>query len=148
MISKAAQTEFLNILIKNTKNHIERAYPGGLAAKVKGRDLEILESIKGAISNAPPLQQTRCEACGGYFVPNSETQKFCSGKCRTAGHRKRNELQAFSDKVREAIPGKPFEIEYLLVPKGYSPFIVHYAGESYRDKTTKTLLNQLRKLNK
>jgi len=148
MVSKATQTEFLNILISNTKGHLKKAYPGGATAQQKDKELKILESIKGAISNAPPLQQTRCEACGGYFVPNSETQKFCSGKCRTAGHRKRNELQAFTDKVREVFPGKPFEIEYLLVPRGYSPFIVHYAGESYRDKTTKTLLNQLRKLNK
>lgn len=34
-----------------------------------------------------------CSVCGTIFQPRSEIHEYCSGSCRTEGHRKRHAIE-------------------------------------------------------
>ena len=41
----------------------------------------------------PKFPKRACTICGTMFQPHSQVHEYCSGSCRTEGHRKRHAIE-------------------------------------------------------
>ena len=53
----------------------------------------------------PKFSKRACSICGTIFQPRSEIHEYCSGGCRTEGHRKRHAIEepAFLSNAKKSI---------------------------------------------